>query len=351
MAAFDRRKLLQGTAATAALLALGPRLRAEPASSAREAMARSALAFLAALEPGPRAAAVFPFGDDERRNWHYVPRGRKGLPFKDMTPKARGAARDLIQVSLSTVGYAKVMHIFEVEEVLGQLEGGGSFRDPEKYYVSVFGDPGTQAPWGWRIEGHHLSLNFTLVPGQPAAVTPTFFGANPAEVRSGPKRGLRTLAQEQDLAFALARAVDTSLRTQMLIATQAPSDLVTGPGREDSLKGFAGIALGQLTPDARTLAQRLIEVYAGNLRSDLADGELRKLRESGLERVHFAWAGPIDPARGHYYRLHGPTILIEYDNTQNDANHIHTVWHDPGNAFGADELRAHYEHGHQHRQA
>jgi hypothetical protein len=142
--------------------------------------------------------------------------------------------------------------------------------------------------------------------------------------------------------------VDFSLRAQMLIATQAPSDIGSRPDR-GPLR-FAGIALGQLTPDARTLAQRLIEVYAGNLRSDLAEGELRKLHESGLERVHFAWAGPIDPARGHYYRLHGPTILIEYDNTQNDANHIHTVWHDPGNAFGADELRAHYEHGH-HRHA
>jgi hypothetical protein len=341
MTAFDRRKLLQGTAATAALLALGPPLRAELANSAREAMARSALAFLAALEPGPRAAAVFAFGDDERRNWHYVPRGRKGLPFKDMTPKARRAAHELIQASLSSVGYAKVMHIFEVEEVLGGLEGSGSFRDPEKYYVTVFGDPGAQAPWGWRVEGHHLSLNFTLAPGQPAAVTPTFFGANPAEVRSGPKRGLRTLAQEQDLGFALARAVDKSLRARMLIAAQAPSDLVSGPGREDSLKSFAGIPVGELPPDARTLAQRLIEVYAGRLRSELAEGELRKLHESGLERVHFAWAGPIDPARGHYYRLHGPTILIEYDNTQNDANHIHSVWRDFNGDFGADLLREH----------
>jgi hypothetical protein len=350
MTAFDRRKMLQGTAATAALLALGPPLRAELANSAREDMARSALAFLTALEPGPRATAVFAFGDDERRNWHYVPRGRKGLPFKDMAATARRAAHQLIQASLSSVGYTKAMHIFEVEEVLGQLEDSGSFRDPEKYYVSVFGDPGMQAPWGWRLEGHHLSLNFTLTPGQPAAVTPTFFGANPAEVRSGPKRGLRTLGQEQDLGFALARGVDKSLRARMLIAAQAPSDLVSGPGREDSLKSFAGIALGELAPDARALAQRLIEVYAGNLRSELADGELRRLRESGLERVHFAWAGPLDPARGHYYRLHGPTILIEYDNTQNDANHIHTVWHDPGNAFGADQLRAHYEHGH-HRHA
>jgi len=144
--------------------------------------------------------------------------------------------------------------------------------------------------------------------------------------------------------------VDKSLRARMLIAAQAPSDLISSPGREDSLKSFAGIPLGELPPDARTLAQRLIEVYAGRLRTELAEGELRKLHESGLERVHFAWAGPIDLARGHYYRLHGPTILIEYDNTQNDANHIHTVWHDPGNAFGADELRAHYERGH-HRQA
>jgi Protein of unknown function (DUF3500) len=348
MSGFDRRKLLQGTAATAAMLALGPQLRAEPAGSAREAMARSALAFLAALEPGSRAEAVFAFGDDERRNWHYVPRGRKGVPFKRMSAKARRAAHELMQASLSSAGYAKAMHVFEVEEVLGGLEGSASFRDPENYYVTLFGEPGPQAPWGWRLEGHHLSLNFTLLPGQPAAVTPTFFGANPAEVRSGPKRGLRTLAHEQDLGLSLARSVDEKLRTRMLIAAQAPSDLVTGPGREDSLKSFAGVPLGDLPPSTRTTAQRLIEVYAGNLQSELVEAELRKLQESGLERVHFAWAGPIDPSRGHYYRLHGPTLLLEYDNTQNNANHIHTVWHRPGNAFGADELRAHYEHGHRH---
>lgn len=345
MTGFNRRQLLQRSAATAALLAVAPRL-ARSDDAGQEAMARAALAFLAALEPNMRAAATFAFRDNERRNWHYVPRSRKGLPFKDMTANTRRAAQELMQASLSATGYAKVMRIFEVEEILGGLEGSGSFRDPGKYYVSVFGDPGAQAPWGWRVEGHHLSLNFTWIPGQRVSVTPSFLGANPAEVESGPKRGLRTLAQEQDLGLALARAVDQSLRARMLIAPQAPQDLFSGPGREDSFKTYAGVALGDLAPEARTLAQRLIEVYAGNLRSELAEAELRKLRTSGLERVHFAWAGPIDPAHGHYYRLHGPTMLIEYDNTQNDANHIHTVWHEPGNAFGADVLRAHYEDGH-----
>src|SRR5206468_12316683 len=177
---------------------------------------------------------------------------------------------------------------------------------------------------------------------------PVFFGANPAEVPSGAQRGRRTLPDEQDLAFALARGVDPGLRGRFVIAAESPGDIVSGPGRVDSLKTPAGIGLGELGAEQRTLALRLIEVYARNMRADIADEELRRMREAGAENVRFAWAGAIDPRQPHYYRMHGPTLLIEYDNSQNRANHIHSVWHDPRNDFGADLLRAHYERGHHH---
>jgi len=346
-----RRELLHGSLAAAVLAAARPAVAAQVADSARAAMARAAAAFLAALESGQRRAAVFPFAQDERKNWHYVPRSRSGVAFKEMSAAGRTAAHELIKVSLSGVGYAKAVNVMRLEEVLRQLETfGGLLRDPEKYYVSVFGAPDAAAPWGWRLEGHHLSLNFTLAPGRAVSVTPAFFGANPAEVPSGPQRGLRTLADEQDLAFALVRGVDPSLRPRLVIAAESPGDIVTGPGRADSLKTPAGVPLGELGAEQRALALRLVETYARNMRADIADDELRRMREAGVENVRFAWTGPIDPRQPHYYRLHGPTLLIEYDNSQNRANHVHSVWHDPRNDFGVDLLRAHYE-GRRHRHA
>jgi hypothetical protein len=225
-------------------------------------------------------------------------------------------------------------------------------RDPENYSVSVFGAPDSPgALWGWRLEGHHLSLNFTLVPGKPVAVTPAFFGANPAEVRSGPLKGLRTLAREQDLGRALAQGMDASQRRRMIIAAQSLGDIVSGPGREESLAAQAGLPASDLAPAQRDLLMQLVEEYARNMRPEVAEEHLRRIREGGIERIYFAWAGPIDPGHAHYYRVHGPSVLIEFDNSQNDANHIHSVWHDPRNVFGADLLRAHYERGHRHHHA
>ena len=218
----------------------------------------------------------------------------------------------------------------------GWREGGLS-RDPENYFVSVFGTPGPRAPWGWRLEGHHLSLNFTIVPGKSIAVTPAFFGANPAEVRSGGLKGLRALGREQDLGRALAQTMDAAQRRRMVIADRSLGDIVSGPGRSDRLRELAGIPGADLAAPQREALQRLVEEYARNVRADVADHELRRIRDAGLETGH-----------AHYYRIHGPTVLIEFDNTQNDANHIHSVWHDPSNGFGADLLRAHYEHGHRH---
>ena len=304
---------------------------AQVTDAGRAAMAGAATAFLGALPDDARRRAVIAFADKERFNWHYVPRGREGLPFKAMPAPARAAAHELMKASLSAVGYAKAVNVIRLETVLRQLETfGGLLRDAENYSVTVFGAPdSTAAPWGWRLEGHHLSLNFTLVPGKPVAVTPAFFGANPAEVRSGPLKGLRTLAREQDLGRALAQSMDAAQRRRMTISAQSLGDIVSGPGRAESLASQVGLPAVDLAPPQRELLVQLVEEYARNMRPDLADEHLRRIREAGVERIHFAWAGPIDPGHAHYYRIHGPTVLIELDNTQNDANHIHSVWHDP----------------------
>ncbi|MGH7415637.1 MAG: DUF3500 domain-containing protein, partial [Candidatus Rokuibacteriota bacterium] len=321
---------------------------AQASDAARAAMAGAALAFLGALSADARKRAVFAFGDKERLDWHYVPRRRDGVPFKAMPAPARAAAHELMKASLSAAGYGKAVNVIQLEEVLRQIETFGLSRDPENYAFTIFGNPGASAPWGWRVEGHHLSLNFTLLPGRPVAVTPAFMGANPAEVPAGARKGLRALAAEQDLGRALARSLNEAQRARTVIAARSLGDIVTGPGRADSLATPAGLALAEMTGDQRSLAARLIEEYARNMRSELAEQEISRMREAGLERIHFAWAGPLDPGRAHYYRLHGPTLLIEYDNTQNNANHIHSVWHDPRRDFGLDLLRAHYQRGRHH---
>jgi hypothetical protein len=170
-------------------------------------------------------------------------------------------------------------------------------------------------------------------------------------VRSGALKGLRTLAREQDLGRALAQGMDASQRRRMIIGAQSLGDIVSGPGREESLSSQVGLPASDLAPAQRDLLMQLIEEYVRNMRPEVADEHLRRIREGGIERIHFAWAGPVDPGHAHYYRVHGPSVLIEFDNSQNDANHIHSVWHDPRNVFGADLLRAHYERGHRHHHA
>ena len=350
-----RRRLMQGLAGgfvAGAAMAARPRpLLAQPADAARTARAAAAATFLATLSGDAQRRALLGFADKERLNWHYVPRSREGLPFKDMPAPARAAAHELMKASLSAVGYAKAVNVIRLEEVLRRLETFGALlRDPENYSLTVFGAPAAAGPWGWRLEGHHLSLNFTLVPGKPIAMTPAFLGANPAEVPDGPHKGLRALAAEQDLGRTLARSVEPRLRPRLIIDTRSLGDIVSGPGRALSLATTAGLPLADMTGDQRSLALRLVEEYARNMRAELADGELSRLREAGIEALHFGWAGSLEPGKGHYYRLHGPTLLIEYDNSQNDANHIHSVWHDPRNDFGLDLLRAHYQK-HRHRHA
>ena len=307
-------------------------------------MAESAQRFLKSLNPEQRAKAVFNFDDAERLNWHFVPRARKGLPFKEMSPEQRELATALFKTGFGQRGYAKAQTIISLENILKEIEQGrGPVRDPELYFFSIFGEPTAKGRWGWRFEGHHLAFNFTIVNGTMVATTPGFFGANPAEVRQGPRKGLRALAGEEDLARALIKALDANQQATAIFDKVAPKDIISmNSGKADPLSP-SGIAAGALSDAQRKMLQALLDEYLSRMPEDVAKERFDKIKRAGLEKVHFAWAGELEPNRPHYYRLQGPTFLVEYDDTQNDANHIHSVWRDFEGDFGRDLLRDHYK--------
>jgi len=333
---------LLGTAVIAALA--WQQSRRDPASE----LVAAGQKFLASLRQEERAQASIPFADKERLNWHYIPRERKGVPFRILTPAQRNAADLLLEDSLSEEGLRKARAIRRLEEVL-RAEGGGSIRDPELYYVSIFGTPADKSEWGWRMEGHHLSINFTLRNNHVVSTTPFFFGANPATVREGPQKGTRVLAAEEEMGRALRKTFTGTSSDKVLINVSAPADIVTGASQKVQMGAPVGVALREMTQEQAKLLTDLIEVYAHRLRKELADEELSKLRAAGLENVYFAWAGGSEPGQPHYYRIQGPTFVVEYDNTQDNANHIHTVWRDFDHDFGLDPLRAHYLTSPHHR--
>jgi hypothetical protein len=304
--------------------------------------------FLAGLRKEQQSQAIIPFDDKERLNWHYIPRERKGLPYKSMTSQQRELANSLMASGLSQEGLRKAQGIQRLEDVL-RAESGSPIRDPGLYYVSIFGTPGEKRDWGWRMEGHHLSLNFTLRDGQVVSTTPLFLGANPATVHEGPQKGTRVLAKEEELGRALLHTLSGTLRDKVMINVSAPADIVTGASQKAQVGAPVGMSMREMSPAQRQMLTELVEVYAHRLRKELAEEELAKLRAAGMEKIYFAWAGGSEPGQPHYYRIQGPTFVVEYDNTQDNANHIHTVWRDFDHDFGLDPLRAHYLTSPHHR--
>lgn len=327
------------------VVAAAPTTHAHPAA---EEMAAGARAFLDALDSDQRSKASTGFPSNEREDWHYVPRQRAGLALREMTEAQRTLALDFVRTGLSARGYEKVSAIVALETVLAEIEGrgAGSHRDPGRYHLLIAGTPEPHGTWAWRFEGHHLSLNITIVRGEAFAVTPSFLGANPAEIRSGARRGERILADEEDLARTLMLSLDEAQRAVALIARTAPPEILTGAARRIDPLAPAGIAASALNESQQAALLRLIETYVGRHRPDLAARDLEKIRAAGIAHIHFAWAGGLARGEGHYYRVQGPTFLLEYDNTQNGANHIHTVWRDFAGDFGRDLLREHHETAH-----
>lgn len=317
-------------------------------TGATREMAAAANNLWAALTLEQQKQAGFEFADDERYNFHFVPRDRKGLPWGQMTTTQRHLAHAMLSTGLSQRGFAQAMTIMSLEEILAGIEQGkGPKRDPELYYFTVFGKPDAeQGTWGWRVEGHHLALNFTVVNGRGIAGAPAFLGANPGEVRDGPRKGLRILAAEEDMGFQLIGMLDDAQRKLAVIDAKAPDEIITGASRKAEPGEPKGIAASDLKPEQAILLRSLVHLYAHRLREEVAHDELASIDEAGWDKVRFAWAGATDPGAGHYYRIHGPTFLIEFDNIQNNANHPHTVWRDLTGDFGEDLLRQHYEKDH-----
>ena len=302
--------------------------------------------FLASLTPEQRAQATFPFQDDERLNWHFIPKERKGLPLLDMSPPQKALAHGLLSAGLSQQGYIKAVTIMSLEDVLRILENADpNYRNPQKYYFTVFGTPSDTGTWGYRVEGHHLSQNFTVVNGKVAG-TPSFFGANPAEVREGPRTGLRTLAAEEDLARDLLESLTPEQKKVAIVTTEAYKDILTSAARKAALEGQpSGLSAAKMTRKQFELLETLLSDYANNVPEQLAQARMEQIKKAGTG-VFFAWAGVEQRGGPHYYRIQAPAFLIEYDNTQNGANHIHSVWRDFNGDFGLDLLAMHYQSSH-----
>jgi hypothetical protein len=301
--------------------------------------------FLSALDAAKRDQATFEFDDDERLNWHFTPVEREGLPYQQLSRGERRLADRLIASALSRDGLDKALGIMYLDQILFERERR-DIRDPDRYFVSVFGEPGERGTWGWRVEGHHLSLNFTLHDGRLVSSSPAFMGSNPAIVRDGPHAGLEVLADEQRLGRELLGMFDGEAREQVIFDAAAPRDIFTGNSARVDIGAPIGVAVRDMTSAQADALMSLIRVYLGRMREDLAQAELEKIMREDTGAIRFAWAGSAEPGQPHYYRIHGPTFLVEYDNTQSDANHVHSVWRDLKSDFGFDALAAHYAGAH-----
>lgn len=330
---------------------LGGAMFASPKSAAT--MARAANQFLDGLGPDLRAKAAFPFEGDERMRWHFIPNEtfpRKGLMLKEMSEAQRRLAHDLLRTGLSAQGYVKVNVIIELEDVLKATETGGRMaRNKEEYFFSVFGTPGPKGPWGWRVEGHHISMRFTInngSVGSQVASSPMFLGSNPAEVLEGEQKGRRALWEEEDFARTLVQALSPDQLRAAMINTVAPTDILTMNKNDITPLPDEGILYSALQPKQQAMLKRVIEVYTSTMETDVAAERMAVATKAGLDKVRFAWAGSTEKGQKHYYRIQGPTFLVEFDNTQNNGNHVHSVWRDFNGDFGRDLLREHVAAAH-----
>jgi Protein of unknown function (DUF3500) len=317
---------------------------------------------LVTLSPEQKSKMVYPFTHAERTNFHFTPGpwngvARQGLPLKAMTPEQTKLAYALLATAVSQKGYTKATTIMSLEEILRQTEsagrgGGGFVRDPDNYFFAVFGEPSEAGTWGFRVEGHHLTLNFTIENGKVLADTPAFMGANPAEVKSGPRTGLRVLSAEEDLGRSLVQSLDAEQKKVAVLPGAAPGDIRTGERLDiNSIPDFdinkpTGITASKLNAKQQETLIALVEEYAYRMPIELADVTMTEVRKPGLDKIYFTWAGGMNRGDQHYYRVHGPSFVIEFNNTQNGGNHVHSVWRDLKHDFGRDLLKEHLKTAH-----
>ena len=340
-----------------ALLASAAPTRAHDGPSAAEGVAQMAAAadrFLDVLNDGAKAKAHVALDDAGRTKWAFVPDSslggpRQGLPVGAMTTRQRLYAHALLASALSSEGYVRSLNVMALEAVLHDLEGQNPIRDPDLYYFTVFGTPAADGAWGWRCEGHHLSLNFTVADGKLVSATPSFFGSNPGEVRSGALAGAKVLAEAESLGRRLLDSLDDGQLAQAVIADEAPREVLAAGGAAVERGTFgppAGIAAGNLRPEQRKMLAELVDWFVRAHRPHLIAPLARRTGLTDLDDARFAWAGATVVGGKHYYRVQTPRFVFEYDNTQGEGNHVHTVWRDFDGDFGADLLEEHLKREH-----
>lgn len=312
----------------------------------------AANAFLASLDNTNRNTATFPFQGDERYFWAYTPVERNGLLLSDMTQQQQDAAFQMMRTGYSESGYKTARQIISLETILGEWEAINDqisqwHRLEERYWFSVFGDPGSQEPWGWRVGGHHIGIIATVVQNKHVSIHPLFFGSNPAEVKHGEHKGMRTLAEEEDWARKLVSEMTDDQQKIAIVDHTAPADILTRNYRVTTPDMTPqGIPFATLQDTQREAIVQLIKHYVYRANHELADNYWRQLQAEGWDSLHFAWAGPLQRWQGHYYNIRHNRFVIEYDNTQNGANHIHSILRDYTHDYGEDILAAHYHQAH-----
>jgi hypothetical protein len=309
-------------------------------------------AFLNSLPPTLRSEALYTLEDTERYNINYVPIARKGPTFHDFNEAQEAAALALLRACLSREGYRKTRDIMELEKVLLAIENnrkmpdGSPMRDPLNYHFCIFGVPDAEKFWGWRFEGHHVSLSFSSFDNRIVSSTPFFFGTNPAVVDMEDFEKRQVLKMEEDLGFALVNSLSAEQLKMARFSDTAPRDIITRNNREADNLEPGGIHFPDLGKTQQDILLRLLGVYMANYEEGFAESFMAKIQKAGIEKLSFAWAGSLKPGAGHYYRIQNPVVLIEYDNTQNNANHVHAVVRDLTNDFGRDVLQEHYHKDH-----
>jgi hypothetical protein len=321
---------------------------------ARE-LAVSAQRFMDSLDPNLQVKYLFQ--DAERGNFHFFPIARRGVPLKDLNEGQRQLAYSLMNGSLSHVGMQKAYTIMSLGDYLRATDKVPNIhRDSDQYYFTIFGNPSPEGTWGYRAEGFHLSLNVTVVEGRWISVTPSFFGAIPATLPEGPRQGLQVLQYETELGRELAGSFDEGQREHGFgeipdFLTETVGGLITGNQRKIERGKPRGVPASAMTHDQRELLMRLVREHIGRIRKELADQDLARIDRAGAENIHFIWAGSLQPGEPHHYLIQGPTFLIEYDNTQDGANHVHCVYRDFDNDFGDAMLEHYRRHHHKEKSA
>ncbi len=307
-----------------------------------------ALVFLNALNDEQRKMAQFPFDDSSRMGWHFFPGAmfpRQGIQLHQLNPSQKELLFELLKVSLSESGYNKTMRIIDLENILAEMDGNTNFRDSEKYYAAFYGDPGKDALWGWSFEGHHISLNFSVL-NDKISIAPRFMGASPATIRNGPRKGERTLYKEEDYGFKLINSLSAEQQLIAIFKKVAYPEIVTSNSTEVAPLMPVGIKMEALTEEQHIILISLLNEYISSMPKELADKRMNNIRAEEFNAIRFGWAGSTKAGKPHYYRIQGKSFLVEFDNVQNGANHIHTVWRDFNGDFGRDLIKEHYEHSH-----